>query len=262
MDIYQITFAVLVITSCWLAWIQHRKSELQSPPSSKEDSELEEQGLLEGPQVNYSSRPDPAHFRKIFIPVYLLVMGSDWLQGAYVYTLYKDEKNLAESVVAMLFTCGFLAAAISAVSTGALADKYGRRLACLVFCLLYAVSCLTKIWDDLIILFIGRLLGGVSTTLMYSVFESWMVTEYYARGLEKSSMSLSALFAVMTTLNSIVAIISGVLGESLVAATGTKVSPFMAAVVCLGLAAWLMIRDWVSPFIPSHCVFKLLISPE
>jgi hypothetical protein len=116
-----------------------------------------------------------------------------------------------------------------------LADKYGRRLACLVFCGTYAVSCLTKISNDVIILFIGKLLGVLSTTLMYSVFESWMVTEYYAQHLE-SSMSLSAMFGTMITLNSIVAILLGALGENLVAATGTKVSPFMAAIVCLGLA--------------------------
>jgi MFS transporter, MFS domain-containing protein family, molybdate-anion transporter len=128
---------------------------------------------------------------------------------------------------------------------GSLADKYGRRLACLAFCVAYALGCLTKISNNVIILFIGRLLGGLSTTLMYSVFESWMVTEYFARDLDKSSMSLDSMFGIMTTLNSIVAIISGVVGESLVAATGTKVSPFMAAVVCLGLAFWLM-TYWVS----------------
>ena len=70
---------------------------------------------------------------------------------------------------------------------------------------------------------------------MYSVFESWMVTEYYAQHLEKSSMSLSAMFGIMTTLNSIVAIISGVLGESLVAATGTKVSPIHGCHCMLGI---------------------------
>lgn len=186
----------------------------------------------------------------------------DGPQGAYVYTLYKDEKGLAESVVAMLFTSGFLAAAVSALFVGSLADKYGRRMACLVFCITYAVGCLTKISDDVMILFIGRLLGGLSTTLMYSVFESWMVTEYFARGLEKSSMSLDAMFGIMTTLNSIVAILSGVLGESLVAATGTKVSPFMAAIVCLALAFWLMTRYWVgapSALLVTTSRAKLLI---
>lgn len=112
------------------------------------------------------------------------------------------------------------------------------------------MSCLTKISNDVIVLFVGRLLGGLSTTLMYSVFESWMVTEYYAQHLESSGMSLSAMFGIMTTSNSIVAIISGVVGESLVAATGTKVSPFIAAIVCLALAFWLMTQNWVCLQLP------------
>ncbi len=112
------------------------------------------------------------------------------------------------------------------------------------------MSCLTKISNNVIVLFVGRLLGGLSTTLMYSVFESWMVTEYYAQHLESSGMSLSAMFGIMTTSNSIVAIISGVVGESLVAATGTKVSPFIAAIVCLALAFWLMTQNWVCLQLP------------
>jgi hypothetical protein len=72
MDLYQITFTVLVITSGWLAWTQH-KHELR-PPLPKED-ESEEQA--------HESHGDPNRFRKIFIPVYLLVMGSDWLQVTY-----------------------------------------------------------------------------------------------------------------------------------------------------------------------------------
>lgn len=81
-----------------------------------------------------------------------------------------------------------------------------------------------------------------------------MVTEYFAQGLDKSSMSLDSMFGIMTTLNSIVAIISGVVGESLVAATGTKISPFMAAIVCLSLAFWLMMKYWVSDPYPRSCI--------
>lgn len=69
MDLYQITFAVLVITSGWLAWTQH-KHELWPPLSKETKSELH----------THESHGDPNRFRKTFIPVYLLVMGSDWLQ--------------------------------------------------------------------------------------------------------------------------------------------------------------------------------------
>jgi hypothetical protein len=77
---------------------------------------------------------------------------------------------------------------------------------------------------------------------MFSVFESWMVTEYFVQGLDQTSLTLDSMFGVMATLNSIVAIFSGVVGEGLVAVTRTKVSPFMAAVVCLGVALDLIDR--------------------
>jgi MFS family permease len=168
------------------------------------------------------------------------------LQGPYIYTLYKDEKGLVESTVAALFMTGFISAAISASFSGSLADKYGRRLACLAFCCIYSLSCLTVLFNDLIILFIGRVLGGISTTLMYSVFESWMVTEYHHRNLAKSSLGLSSMFGLMTTLNSAIAVGAGLIGQVLVSITGTKTSPFMAAIVSLGLAGFIMIRYWVS----------------
>jgi MFS family permease len=95
------------------------------------------------------------------------------------------------------------------------------------------------------VLFLGRVLGGISTTLMYSVFESWMVTEYYVQNLDKSTLSLSSMFGLMTTLNSGTAILSGVIGESIVSYTETKTSPFMASIVCLALAAWAMQTYWV-----------------
>lgn len=33
------------------------------------------------------------------------------------------------------------------------------------------------------LLLVGRVLGGISTSLLFSAFESWMVTEHRARGM-------------------------------------------------------------------------------
>lgn len=143
---------------------------------------------------------------------------------------------------------GFISAALSASFTGSLADKYGRRYSSLVFCVLYSASCLTTLFNNLTVLFVGRVLGGISTTLMYSVFESWMITEYHNRNLTKSSLSLSSMFGLMTTLNSVVAIGAGLTGQLAVTVSGTKTSPFVAAVVSLGLAFFIMLRYWVSHF--------------
>ena len=61
---------------------------------------------------------------------------------------------------------------------GSLADRYGRKLNCLIFVVLYSISCLTKHSPDFNVLMVGRLLGGVSTSILYSAFETWMIHEH------------------------------------------------------------------------------------
>lgn len=100
--------------------------------------------------------------------------------------------------------------------------------------------------DSLNILLLGRLLGGVSASLLYTVFESWMVAEFGARKLDQRGGSLSDMFGAMTTLNATVAIAAGVLSEWLVRVTGTMRAPFMASVVALIAAAGVMWNYWVS----------------
>lgn len=156
-----------------------------------------------------------------------------------------DQKGLPEETVAHLFTTGFLAAAISASFVGSLADRYGRRAACLVFCVVYSASCFTVLFDSIFILFTGRILGGLATTLMYSVFESWMVTEYHRQHLDDAGGSLSDLFGIMTMLNGIIAIMAGLFSQAVADFTGTQTAPFMVAVLCLFLAFGYILNHWV-----------------
>lgn len=164
-----------------------------------------------------------------------------------MYSLYKDQFGLQEEIVAALFTTGFLAGGISGYFVGQFADRFGRKMACLVFCVTYSIACLSTLVPSLVTLFFGRVCGGLSTSLMYSAFESWMVTEFHKRHLDKAGVSLSSMFGVMTTLNSIVAILSGVFSEWLVQTTGTKRAPFMASAGLLAIAFWIILTLWVSP---------------
>lgn len=162
-----------------------------------------------------------------------------------MYTLYKDEKQLTEPVVAALFTTGFVCAGATASFVGALADKHGRRNACLTLCVAYAMSCLSVLSNDLTILFAGRALGGLSTTLLYSVFETWMIAEYHSRGLSEC-LRLEDMFGMSVTFSGVVAIVAGVVGEAVVGWSGTKVAPFVVTIGCLGGAFTSIWKFWVS----------------
>jgi hypothetical protein len=82
-------------------------------------------------------------FQRLYVLVYIIVMGADWMQGPYVYALY-TYYGFGIADIGMLFIIGFGASMIFGTFIGSVADKYGRKKMCLAFCVLYGVSCLTK----------------------------------------------------------------------------------------------------------------------
>lgn len=239
MQAYVLYFAALAFASGALAYQSHRANRKEPRES------------LALPAGNGNATA--TKFKTEYFGVYGLVVLADWLQvskqsdsgmiyraddqlkGPYMYTLYKDEKAVPESTVAALFTTGFVTAGISASFVGALADQYGRRTGCLIFCVTYAASCISTLSDEPWILFVGRALAGLSTTLLFAVFETWMIAEYHKRDLS-DCLSLGSMFSLSVTLSGMVAIVAGVAGEALVGWTGTKTSPFLASALCLAAA--------------------------
>lgn len=178
-----------------------------------------------------------ARFNQTYLSIYLLVMSSEWLSGPYLYTLLRDDRGLPEPTVCALYATAYTSAAVSALVTGFLADRYGRRKACLAECAIHSAACLTVIFggDSLPVLFLGRVLAGTALTLLWTVFESWMVTEWNARGLGGEDGSggggMSGMFGMMTTANCMTAIAGGVLGHGMVSVLGSKLWPFGTGIV-------------------------------
>lgn len=140
---------------------------------------------------------------------------------------------------------------MSASFAGALADRYGRKLACMLYCVIYSVSCLTMLSGDLNILFFGRALGGVSTTLLFTTFDAWMVSELNRQGFAEEGR-LSSIFGEMSTANGFVAIGCGVVSQFLVQLFASEKAPFMASIVCLMFALLLISRYWVCSVPSTH----------
>lgn len=71
-----------------------------------------------------------------------------------------------------------------------------------------------------------------------------MVTEYHLSRLEETKVSLSGIFANMTTISSVTAICSGVLGDGLVQYCGSPLAPFLASLGCCIGAGVLILAAW------------------
>jgi len=149
---------------------------------------------------------------KKYLFVYLLAVLSDWLQGPYVYALYM-ENGFAQHEIAELFVAGFGSSMVFGSFIGGMADSGGRRTFVIIFAVVYAASCITKHFKDYGILMLGRLLGGVATSLLFSVFEAWLIRAHADADLPKSCLSKSFSWAAFS--NSITAILAGLVANKL-----------------------------------------------
>ncbi|VDK73716.1 unnamed protein product [Anisakis simplex] len=106
---------------------------------------------------------------------------------------------------------------------------------------MYSAACVTKHFANFWILMIGRLLGGIATSILYSAFESWLVFEHNKRGF--NDQLLSTIFSHATLGNSLVAIISGVVAQYAADFFGF-VAPFDASMAVLTIMAGILIFTW------------------
>lgn len=145
-------------------------------------------------------------FQRNYLLIFLLAMFSDWLQGPYVYELYVSY-GFNQQQIAELFVCGFGSSMIVGTFIGGLADKLGRKNMCLMYCVCYITACCTKLVPEYWTLMLGRFLSGISTSLLFSVFESWMVCEHMKKNFDGSL--LGDTFAYATFGNGLVAVVAG-----------------------------------------------------
>ena len=128
------------------------------------------------------ANPAFCRFQRLFLRGYLLALWADWLQGPYLYKLYRHYSFL-ESQIAILYVCGLASCVLFAPVAGWLPQALGRRRTCLLFCLAYSACCITKLSRDYFVLILGRVLGGLSTSLLTTSFEAWYLHQHMAHAM-------------------------------------------------------------------------------
>jgi MFS transporter, MFS domain-containing protein family, molybdate-anion transporter len=186
-----------------------------------------------------------ASFQWNFLAVYLIMMAADWMQGPYVYRLYAHY-GFSRAENGQLFIAGFGSSLVFGTWSGPLADRYGRKLACILYGITYILSCATKHFPNFTILLIGRVFGGIATSLLWSAFESWMVSEHLSRGFDPALIGNT--FSMMITLNGLVAIGSGFVSQWAADLFDHPVAPFDASALCLAVGTVLVWFTWKENF--------------
>ncbi|EDQ91247.1 uncharacterized protein MONBRDRAFT_15140, partial [Monosiga brevicollis MX1] len=180
-----------------------------------------------------------------YLLIYSMLVAADWVQGPYMYRLYQAYGfTLAQN--GQLFIAGFASSMVFGTVAGTLADRFGRKRGTILYTLVYGLSCLTKHARDFPTLMVGRILGGLATSLLFTVPESWVVAEHGRRRLSDST--LTALFADMSVINGLTAIGAGWLAEGAVAAAQHPVGAFDLSLVLLILGGLAVSLCWSENF--------------
>lgn len=201
---------------------------------------------------------------KYFIPFFLATF-ADWIQGPYVYKVYKDY-GFDEKTIALLYIVGFASSMVFGTVVGSVADKFGRKLICMVYGITYSICCLTKFSPDFYILLYGRVFGGIATSILFSGFESWYVNEhlnYYVFPVDW----LNITFARATFGSGLFAIVSGFIAHIFADVLDLgPISPFAVAVPFLIGSLLYIFFKWDEHYDPtvnkplplSHSMFSSL----
>ncbi|KAK9503953.1 hypothetical protein O3M35_010403 [Rhynocoris fuscipes] len=211
------------------------------------------------------TEPHNVHYKNLqrcYLLALYLATFADWLQGPYVYKLYKDY-GYEDDSIAFLYIAGFGSSCIFGTIVGQLADNYGRKTLCTIFAILYSLCCITKTSNKFIFLLIGRILGGISTSILFTTFEAWYVNEHL-NFYKLPAEWLNTTFTKATFYNGLSATLAGLVAQVLAEYFG-PVSPFLLAIPFL-IASLLVIQSTWKEHIslnkpPQQSLYKVIFSP-
>jgi MFS family permease len=163
------------------------------------------------------------------------------LLGTHLYVLYEGYGFS----VAALYCLGFFTGAVTAPITGPLIDRFGRKRFALLYCALEVWINMLEQFPFLSGLIVSRMVGGITTNLLSTVFEAWVDTEYRNRGF--AAAEYETLMRDSVVVSNLAAIASGYFAHVLAEAVGPT-GPFEGAVACTAIAFGVILVLWTENY--------------
>ena len=154
--------------------------------------------------------------------VYMFATFGDWVQGAYLYALYR-EHGFSMRSIGFIFVLGYASSASLGTLVASWGDKYGHKINCVLYGFAYALVCVVSSRRaDVFSLYFARILGGICYSLLFSSFEAWVIAECDRKEIHRTN--LARLFASATFFNALSAVIAGIIGNAVVDAFSSRKS--------------------------------------
>lgn len=177
-----------------------------------------------------------------YLSAYTLTRASMWAKAPYLYLLYNKYHGFDVQEIGILYVVDAVSGLISGPIFGYLADKFGRKLFCLTYCLFVFANLTLRITGSRPLAYIAQIITGFGGGLINSTFESWVVCEsekvFKDRNREKEKF-LKRLFKNINLYDAIISVV--ISGVAAIIYTRFGVLSAIILSMSLSLAAFLII---------------------
>lgn len=174
---------------------------------------------------------------------FLCTRASIWSKAPYMYLLFNKYHGFNISQIGILYIIDAVCALIFGPLTGDLADKYGRRLFCVLYCSCGIISQTFRVTGNIPLAYISQVLTGFGAGLISTTFEAWINYEAEKDLGPGKQVFLEKLFKTQTILDSIMSLLISGLGAVLFTNFGLLYPIFFsiflsACSICIMLLCW------------------------
>lgn len=191
--------------------------------------------------TNINAKAKSLKFR--FLLGYLSTRASIWSKAPYIYLLFNKLHGFSISQIGILYIVDAVCALVFGPLTGDLADKYGRRLFCVLYCLCGIVSLTLRITGSIPLAYFAQVLTGFGAGLISTTFEAWINFEAEKDLGPGKRVFLEKLFKTQTVLDSLMSLLISGLGAVLFTNFGV-VYPILFSIFLCGCAIGIMMVFW------------------
>eukprot|EP00946_MAST-07B_sp_MAST-7B-sp1_P002928 g2928.t1 len=195
-----------------------------------------------------------ARFQRNWLTAFGFAQLAQWMQQPFLFRLYASF-GFDHSEVVTLFLMTYASSAVLGTLVGMLADRLGRKRGCFLFVVLFIMSTLGKCsaHHSFTRLTVCHVVDGIVLSLLYTSFESWMVSEHFASCYPQTH--LHRTFELGSIMNGAIAVIAGIV-SSIAAGIAGNYGPFAGSLIPVLCSAMLM-RNWTENFGEVAGPFKL-----
>jgi MFS family permease len=237
-QLFRVVLGSLCASAAYLTW----KDVASSPTTTSE----------------FSNAVDDESFetlRRKYLAVFWCFRLADWLQGPYFTQVYASKvTDRGSTIVTLLFLTGFMSGGLLGPGLGWLVDNIiGNKAGALLLSVLGALGALSVTSSSLVTLFIGRIISGIASVLLFSVPEGWLMKQCEDL---KVSDSFGRILSSAFVGDSLLAIVSGLLATKAVDIAGSSIGPFMLSACLLVLGGVIVASTWNQDLLKSQGVNK------